>query len=157
MNLAIFDVDGTLIDNLASEDECFERALREGLGLSALSTNWESYEQVSDQGIAVEAYRRHFQRPPPEAALAATVDLFVQHLERAHSIEPLCAMLGATDLLDALREQGWAVALATGAWRRAAEFKLAAAGLDSRISQLPAPKMDRNAPRSSGRRSTALS
>jgi phosphoglycolate phosphatase-like HAD superfamily hydrolase len=38
---------------------------------------------------------------------------------------------GANHLLAMLRERGWGVALATGAWRRAAEFKLTAAGLDT--------------------------
>lgn len=129
MNLAVFDIDGTLLDNLASEDECFERALREGLGLSALSLSWESYEHVSDQGIAVEAFQRQFGLLPSNEALARTVDLFVRLLEQAHSKQPIRAMAGANDLLAMLRERGWGIALATGAWRRAAEFKLAAAGI----------------------------
>jgi|SRR5215207_5809708 len=129
MNLAVFDVDGTLLDNLASEDECFERALREGLSLSALSPNWESYEHVSDQGIAVEAYRRQFQLLPSDEAIARTVDLFIRLLEQAHVAQPIRAVAGANDLLATLRERGWGIALATGAWRRAAEFKLAAAGI----------------------------
>jgi beta-phosphoglucomutase-like phosphatase (HAD superfamily) len=31
LKLAIFDVDGTLLDNLASEDRCFTQALSEVL------------------------------------------------------------------------------------------------------------------------------
>lgn len=37
---------------------------------------------------------------------------------------------GAAQILRAVAEQGWGVAIATGAWRRAAEFKLAVAGVD---------------------------
>ena len=36
MNLAIFDVDGTLLDNMDSEEACYTEALRTGLGLTAL-------------------------------------------------------------------------------------------------------------------------
>jgi phosphoglycolate phosphatase-like HAD superfamily hydrolase len=131
MNLAVFGVDGTLLDNLASEDECFERALRGGLGLPVLSTNWELYEHVSDHGVAVEAYQRHFAALPSDEAIARTVDRFIHLLEQAHRAQPIRCVPGANGLLAMLRERGWAIALATGAWRRAAEFKLAAGGVNA--------------------------
>ena len=36
MKLVVFDIDGTLLDNLAAEDECFVQALRDSLGLNAV-------------------------------------------------------------------------------------------------------------------------
>ena len=57
--LAIFDVDGTLLDNMEVEDACYSAALREVLELPWLDTDWTHYEHVSDAAIAVEAYRRH--------------------------------------------------------------------------------------------------
>ena len=129
MNLAVFDVDGTLLDNLAAEDACFCEALREGLGLPTPSSDWESYEHVSDHAIAVEAYRRHFGASPSHDAIASTIERFVDLLARAHGAEPMAAVQGAEELLAGLPRHGWAIALATGAWRRAAEFKLGAGGL----------------------------
>ena len=35
--LVVFDIDGTLLDNLATEDECYVQALRDGLALNAVS------------------------------------------------------------------------------------------------------------------------
>lgn len=131
MNLAVFDVDGTLLDNLAGEDACFAQALREQLALEDLDTNWASYQHVSDDGIATEAYARAHARALTASQRNSAIDRFVALLHSTHaSSAPLVAMRGAHALLDTLRARGWAVALATGAWRRAAEYKLAAAGLD---------------------------
>ena len=40
MKLVVFDIDGTLLDNLAAEDDCYVQALRDGLGLTAVSAVW---------------------------------------------------------------------------------------------------------------------
>jgi phosphoglycolate phosphatase-like HAD superfamily hydrolase len=129
MNLVIFDVDGTLLDNLACEDACYAAALRERLGLVELDTDWRTYEHVSDEGIAVEAYQRAFGVAPTRAQLAATVDRFLTLLADAHGRQPLSPIPGAAMMLAALPAHGWRAAFATGAWGRAARFKLAAAGL----------------------------
>ncbi|WP_310570977.1 HAD family hydrolase [Gemmatimonas sp.] len=136
MNLAVFDVDGTLLSNLAGEDACYEHALREELSLATLDTDWASYLHVSDDGIATEAYWRAFARSPTTAERQATIERFVALLQIANQTSaPIAPMRGAVELLDTLRARGWAVALATGAWRRAAEYKLSAAGM--RIVGLP--------------------
>ena len=131
MNLAVFDIDGTLLDNLASEDECFLDALRAAFGIPAISSAWESYQHVSDQGVAIEAYQRHFGSPPSAELVADTIGRFVNTLRDAHHASPLAPIVGAMELLHALQRRGWAVALATGAWEQAAQFKLAAAGIDA--------------------------
>jgi phosphoglycolate phosphatase-like HAD superfamily hydrolase len=131
MNLAVFDIDGTLLDNLVGEDACYARALREQLALSTLDTNWERYAHVSDDGIATEAYARQFAQPLPAPQRAATIERFLELLHIAHHATPLTVMPGAAEMLTVLRGRGWAVGFATGAWRRAAEYKLAAAGMSS--------------------------
>lgn len=129
MKLAIFDVDGTLLDNLDSEDVCYATALQEGLGLASLDTNWRSYEHVTDEGVAVEAYSRAFGLAPNPERIAQTVDRFLALLADAHLRAPLRPVAGASELLHTLPTHGWLPALATGAWGRAARYKLAAAGL----------------------------
>ena len=128
MKLAIFDVDGTLLDNLAGEDACYAAAIREGLGLTELDTNWRTYEHISDEGVAIEAYQRAFGVRPTQRQLTATIDRFLTLLADAHAREPLVPVAGAATTLAVLPTRGWSVALATGAWGRAARFKLAAAG-----------------------------
>jgi phosphoglycolate phosphatase-like HAD superfamily hydrolase len=129
VKLAIFDVDGTLLDNLACEDACYVAALREGLGLLELDTNWRTYEHITDEGVAVEAYQRAFGVRPTQRQLATTIDYFLTLLADAHTREPLMPIAGVPAMLAALPTHDWSVALATGAWGRAARFKLAAAGL----------------------------
>ena len=129
MKLVVFDIDGTLLDNLATEDECYVQALRDGLGLNAVSADWETYQHVSDHGIAIETYRREFGTAPSPDAVADTIGRFVTLLAAAHDAQPISPIRGAVELMASLPSHGWAIALATGAWRRAAQFKLVAAGL----------------------------
>jgi len=135
--LAIFDVDGTLLDNMECEDECYSAALREVLGLLWVDTDWSRYEHVSDAAIAVEAFRRQFGSEPTTAQLDATISRFVRLLGDAHRADPeaIAPVPGALALLESLHTRGWAVALATGAWRRAAELKLSGGGV--RYADLP--------------------
>ncbi len=129
--LAIFDVDGTLLDNMEIEDACYSAALREVLELPSLDTDWTHYEHVSDAAIAVEAYRRHHGSVPSAAQLDATMARFVRLLAEAHDTDAgvIRATDGAAQLFEALARHGWAVAIATGAWRRASELKMSAGGL----------------------------
>jgi phosphoglycolate phosphatase-like HAD superfamily hydrolase len=129
--LAIFDVDGTLLDNMEIEDACYSAALREVLELPALDTDWTRYEHVSDAAIAVEAYRAHHGSEPSAAQLEATAARFVRLLADAHQTDAGAtrAVAGAGQLFEGLARHGWAVAIATGAWRRASELKLSAGGV----------------------------
>jgi len=129
--LAIFDVDGTLLDNMEIEDACYAAALQDVLELPSLDTDWTRYEHVSDAAIAVEAYRRHYGSDPAAAQLEATIARFVRLLGDAHrsDSQAIRPVAGAVDLFEALLERGWAVAIATGAWRRASELKLSAGGV----------------------------
>lgn len=135
MKLAIFDVDGTLLDNLASEDACYASALCDGLSLPTLETDWRTYEHVTDEGVAREAHERAFGHAPPAERISETIDRFLGLLAEAHAASPLQPIAGAAALLYALPRRGWLPALATGAWGRAARFKLAAAGLA--VDQVP--------------------
>jgi phosphoglycolate phosphatase-like HAD superfamily hydrolase len=101
------------------------------LELPSLDTDWTRYEHVSDAAIAVEAYRRHYGSEPDAAMLETTIARFVRLLDDAHrsDSQAIRPVPGAVELFDALLERGWAVAIATGAWRRASELKLAAGGV----------------------------
>lgn len=132
MNLAVFDVDGTLLDNHACENECYAAALRDVLDLPTLDSQWHKYEHVTDTGIAVEAFRRQFGLEPSAEQISATIVRFVTLLEAAceANASAIVPIAGAEQILPILLQRGWAVAIATGAWKRAAEFKLGVAGVD---------------------------
>ncbi|MES3034932.1 MAG: HAD family hydrolase [Gemmatimonadota bacterium] len=129
MNLALFDIDGTLLDNTATEDACFVHALQTGLGLDNIDLDWSTYQHVTDHGIACEAYQRATGSLPSPAALARTAEHFVDGLSEACRHAPIQSVSGAAHLLDDLPRQGWMPVLATVAWHRAAIMKLRSAGL----------------------------
>ena len=129
--LAVFDLDGTLADTRAVEDRCYERAVCDALGLAVLDRDWARYRHVSDTGIAVEAYESAFGVAPAASTLERAAARFLELLTDEWKASPggIVAVPGARELLAALPGHGWAVAIATGGWRRSALFKLAAAGL----------------------------
>jgi phosphoglycolate phosphatase-like HAD superfamily hydrolase len=134
MRLVVFDLDGTLVDTSAVEDPCYERALRDTLGVPAIDPDLSRYEHVSDTGIAIEAHAAHFGTAPAAADLERATTRFVELLEAEWRADArrIAAIPGADRLLAALPEHGWDAAIATGGWRRSADFKLAVAGLDVR-------------------------
>jgi len=129
VKLAIFDIDGTLLDNDKEEDTCFSHALREVLSLPALDTEWSHYRDVSDDGVAGEAYRAAHGAALPCNLRAATITRFLALLAAHVGTAGLRCVRGAEHITVRLAEHGWAAALATGAWREAAEFKLSVAGI----------------------------
>ncbi len=55
--LIMFDIDGTLVKT-DNEDTIFEEAVKEWLSIDSINTDWTSYSNVTDSGIAVELYKR---------------------------------------------------------------------------------------------------
>src|SRR5262249_52198825 len=64
MNLAIFDIDGTLTESVAVDERCFVQAFREVLAIGRINTNWLDYPFQTDSGLALEICRRHLGREP---------------------------------------------------------------------------------------------
>src|SRR5687768_5775617 len=118
MNLAVFDIDGTVTDTNALDDECFAAATRAVLGRD-LSTDWSTYANVTDSGIlhAIGASAEEIGR---------IREVFFDSLRGRTFAE----ILGARALIARLlAEPDWRVAYATGGWETSARMKLAGAGL----------------------------
>ncbi len=123
--LAIFDVDGTLVDSRASIHACLGWAF-EGQGLPA---------PTYDQGRMIVGLSLHeaMATLAPDAP-PATVDALTQgykdgwttmHARKGFE-EPLYS--GAAELLAGLRADGWKIAMATGKSRRGVETVIAMHG-----------------------------
>lgn len=50
MNFALFDIEGTLFENLAPEDACYVHALEIGLGHAEVDHDWNTYGHVKGAG-----------------------------------------------------------------------------------------------------------
>ncbi len=138
--LAIFDVDGTLVQSYLLDGECFVAACHDALGIADIDTDWGRYDHVTDPGIAAQIIRERRGREPRADELDRLQSAFCTRLAEAAGRDGAYAALpGAAGLLAALRARGdWTLALATGAWRAAAGIKIGRSGLDLDLDETPA-------------------
>ncbi len=123
--LVVFDIDGTLTDTMSVDMECYATALGEELGVD-LPSDWETLDEITDSAILAAACDR-CGHPCPDAAtedrIARRVGRLLEaELERAP--ERFLPIPGARTVFSRLREAGWRVAMATGAWRASSLVKL---------------------------------
>ena len=132
--MVVFDLDGTLTATNEVDSWCFVEAVQGEFGFTP-NDDWSSYEHCTDEGIAREAITAHLGAAPSVEQLEQLKKRFGDLLaEAAVAMPHLFALIpGARELLRYLSETGWAVSIATGAWRISAELKLEAAGLSDPI------------------------
>jgi phosphoglycolate phosphatase-like HAD superfamily hydrolase len=129
--LVIFDVDGTLTDSNGVDGACYVAALEDALGLRLESPDWSPFADCTDAGIAAELFSRTHGRVLSDPELAEFAACFCERLQRTLQREPCAEIRGASALVGRIRAQEpWSACVATGAWRRSAELKLAAARVD---------------------------
>ena len=125
VNLAVFDVDGTLTQTYEDDTEAFLGAVRQVFGFEDVSDDWASYRHVTDSGILDEVLRSRLDRPATPADLSATEASYGEIYGAMVAARGVRAVPGAPAFIRRLRAEGeWAVAAATGAWRTPAELRL---------------------------------
>jgi phosphoglycolate phosphatase-like HAD superfamily hydrolase len=130
--LVVFDIDGTLTDTNAVDDECYLRAVADTLGLDASTLDWTDAPHITDAALLRWLAERHGCALDPERE-SAVLDRFVQLLRHRLAATPdrFGAIPGAPGIRSALMHRGWHVALATGGWAPSAHLKLEAIGFDT--------------------------
>lgn len=134
MNLAIFDIDGTLTKTDQIDDICFVRAMADAHAITNVSTDWAGYSHTTDSAITLEIFKHQFNRLPEEAELVKFKSHFVRLLEdyQAKDSSLFAEIAGASSMLRRLnQEHNWRVAIATGGWRVSAALKLKVAGIEA--------------------------
>ncbi len=133
MNLAIFDIDGTLTATSSVDCECYVSAFKEVFGLEIQNSNWERFTHYTDSGIMAQVFQEAYNRLPSADEHAKIRQEFARRLQQAYKSQPerFPAITGSTSMLQRLaKEPDWKLALATGCWRVSAEFKLNMAGFE---------------------------
>jgi phosphoglycolate phosphatase-like HAD superfamily hydrolase len=126
MNLAIFDIDGTLTQTHNRYDEYYAQAVEEVLGVS-VSRSWANYTYSTDSGIMHEACVQGTGVAPSAQQVSTAQERYLAKLRAVYTGGE--AVAGARAFVEALASRRrWTVALATGNWAAAARFKLARAG-----------------------------
>lgn len=132
VRLVVFDVDGTLTDTNAVDDECYRAAIAALLHSDADAIEWQAAPHITDAGIARWLWRRTYDRDPTIEELFALRDRFVEQLSTNARVAPdrFAPIPGAGAAITHLRANGWAIALATGGWSHSARLKLRAAQIE---------------------------
>lgn len=142
MKLVMFDMDGTLTDAFAIEENCYVLAIEQALGLSNVVIAWETYPHTSSSyclDAIVTATRGH----PPTLAESHAVQRRMNALMDEITLRTGCgttAIPGAADCLRELARRGIAVAIASGDWEATARHKLTTAKIP--FDDLPAAYSD---------------
>lgn len=136
MRAIIFDIDGTLLQSAAQDDDLYREAVRSTLGDVQFRESLSHYEYVSDTGILKQVFADNGIPESPEKftqVKTTFVELIQTHIDR-HG--PFTEVPGARMFVDRLLEtKGVRVGIATGGWRETAVRKLETAGFD--VAALP--------------------
>jgi phosphoglycolate phosphatase-like HAD superfamily hydrolase len=130
----MFDLDGTLVDSNAIDSQCYLQALLDvfGFDIDKIDRNWGNYPHITDAGILQTLCQTELGRDPTHVELCAYQQRFLELLTIAVSLQPLQSIAGAGEILAKLNEDPrYAIAIATGAWKQTAQFKLQQVSLDA--------------------------
>jgi len=131
MKLVMFDIDGTLTESNALDDESYLQALNDVFGFSEVSSDWTSYSHVTDACILKEVCQHQLGRIPSPIEVETFQKHFLELLVKgAEARGGVKAVSGASEILKELfASPDYEVAYAGGAWTASATFKLQSANL----------------------------
>ena len=133
----IFDVDGTLLQSAATDDDLYRQSVHEILGPVRFRSSLSDYDFITDAGILSQIFSDN--GIAPSAALVSSIERrFLKAIESHISAHgPFPEVPGARRHFETLRCSGeYAVGIATGGWRSTATVKLESAGFDIRETPL---------------------
>lgn len=142
MKLVMFDMDGTLTDSFAIDENCYVLAIQQALGLDNVVTAWETYTHTSASYCLQEIVRDSRGEPvtPAESqAVQARMIALMIEISRLKG-RGTSEIPGAAACVRELLRQGYAVAIASGDWEATARHKLTTAGIP--FQNLPAAYCD---------------
>ena len=135
MKVLVFDIDGTLTATNDVDEQLFGAAIR-AVFPDVPAVPFTEFTEFTDTAILREICEAYSSRDYPSVEEDVQRH-FVAGLEAAVADDPgaFLPIPGACEIFTAVRDAGWAPAIATGAWRRSAELKLTAAGIP--IAEVP--------------------
>ncbi len=145
MHAVIFDIDGTLLESAAVDDELYRTVLRRVLGPIEFRESLTEYEFVSDSGILSQVLVDNKLQHLPDST-SEIISNFVGDLQTHISKNgAFCEIPGARNLVASLRHsRDHYVAIATGGWSASASLKLESAKFDLSDITLSASDTERD-------------
>jgi len=128
--LAVFDIDGTLIDIGEMEGQCYAGAIEHVTGVSLATLDWTRYPEPTSAAIVKGVLGEDPEFSDKERRIK---EEFLRRLEDARQRYPeeFAEQPGAAAFLKFLESsERYAVAIATGCYARCARYKLTGCGID---------------------------
>jgi len=129
MDAVIFDIDGTLLQSAAVDDELYQQAVRHALPGAHIRPSLLDYDYVSDSGILSQIFVDNEVGSHDDlSGIIQTkfIELLTDHIDRSGAFVEVPGALRF--LQHHVESDEHAVAYATGGWRASAVLKLRAAG-----------------------------
>ncbi len=124
--LIVFDIDGTLTQTTQIDDHCFEQTFLELYQISLENNDWSKYPHVTDWGLSNSIINEHLGYFPTRQDIGIIKEYFlqlnIQFFEKNN--KAIQEVKGANQFLQYLIKNKYPIALATGAWKELAEYKL---------------------------------
>lgn len=130
MYLVIFDIDGTILDSVKTDDECFVQTFKNLFNINLSEANWTEYKNVTDLGLTNEIFQNHFGQKPTMNEIVKIKTYFYNLLFKRQ--KDFKEINGALKFIEHLRTtRNIEMAMATGGWKETALLKLKSIGFDS--------------------------
>lgn len=128
MKLILFDIDGTIVDSIATDDACFIQTFKEVHQVDLTHVDWNTFKNVTDTGLTLEIFETWFNRLPTKEEIttlkAHFYTLLQQRTEELTEIEHAVAFIQQLSVDPTID-----IGFATGGWRETAELKCSSIGL----------------------------
>ena len=129
MKLIIFDIDGTILDSVNTDDECFIQTFKDLHQIDLTNVEWNEFNNVTDSGLTFEIFKKWLDRIPTEDEVKTIKAYFYNLLSQKQ--KDFTEIHGALSFIDALsRKTDFEIGFATGGWKETAELKCNSIGLD---------------------------
>ncbi len=123
MNLVIFDIDGTVVNSVTADDDCFIQTFRDLFEADLLDSDWNDFEHVTDSGLTNEIFEIRLKRSVTEEEVNSIQNYFFDLLSLRTS--EFKEIHGASEFIVKLgKRKDFFIAFATGGWSRTALLKL---------------------------------
>ena len=126
MNLIVFDIDDTLTKSELQHQHAFVNSMKE-IGITDINQNWKEYKHLTDSHILKVNYENNFDKKFDIKIVESFESKMTEMMQGLNSVVEI---EGAGAFIDYLRiEKKYALAFATGSFRKPAMLKLDQANL----------------------------
>ncbi|MCJ8313793.1 MAG: HAD hydrolase-like protein [Saccharospirillaceae bacterium] len=130
MRHLMFDIDGTLVESIKFDAQCFLDSVFEVLNQYP-SDDWASYIDVTDSGILKQMFKMLDIKGNQEQYALEIKQKFIEKIKKHIQNNPVKPISGAVEFIQKLKkENNVKVSFATGGWRETAILKLKSAGFN---------------------------